>query len=326
MSQLLKPVLVIGLLLTWIPSGQAQEDSRAIIEKAIRAQGSALKEKFKATRIKSKGTAYQLGMEFQYTDDEIYQEFDRIKSVHELKFDGQTISVTLGFDGQKAWMKAGEALAGLDESELNLTAYVINELYLMRVTGLTSLLKFHLKPEDAKNTDEQKSASLIRLLGDKNFAVREKASQDLIGLGNAAVPSLEKAQKSSDLEVARRAERCLSIICSKDIYFDLSPLPEIKVEGKPAKGVRVRSRGHKDINLYFDKDSGLMVKLTRRFDDPMPGEQIDEERIIKEWLDIQGAKAAKKASIYRNGKKYIDSELVEAKRLEKIDDREFVKP
>jgi len=326
MSRLLRPVLVFGLFLTWIPSSQAQEDVRTTIEKAIRAQGSDLKEKFKAARIKSKGTCYQGGMEFKYTDEETYREFDRVKSVQELKFDGQTISYTLGFDGQKAWMKAGAALAGLEESELNLTAYITNELYLMRVTGLTSLLKFQLKPDDPKSADEQKSESLIGLLGDKSFVVREKASQDLVTLGNAAVPSLEKAQKSSDLEVARRAERCLSIICSKDIYFDLSPLPEIKVDGKSAKGVRVRSRGHKDINLYFDNDSSLLVKITRRFDDPMTGEAVDEERIIQKWQDIQGTKATKKVAIYRNGKKYIDSELVEAKRLEKVDDREFIKP
>src|SRR5260370_18534323 len=118
----------------------------------------------------------------------------------------------------------------------------MNELYLSRVTGLSALLKFDSKAEHAKEVDSQKCAPLIRRLGDESFAVREKASQDLVALGEAAVPSLEKAQKSSDLEVARRAERCLSVICCKDIYFDLSILPEVLVEGKPALGVRVRSR------------------------------------------------------------------------------------
>src|SRR5262249_55055262 len=136
----------------------------------------------------------------------------------------------------------------------------------------------------------------------------------------------QRAQKNPDLEVARRSERCLANICGKDIIFDLEPLPEILVEGKPAAGIRVRSKGHKDINLYFDKKTYLLVKLQRRIDEPMTGQEINEERIITEYQDVQGIKTIKKSVLYRGGQKYLDSDVVEAKYLEKIDDREFVKP
>src|SRR5260370_5702644 len=166
-GRLLTPLMAIGFLLGWTLSLRAQQDARTIIEKAIEAQGSAERAKFKAVRIKSKGTVYQGEMEFKYTDEETYQEFDKVKSVQEMNFSGQKFGYTIGFDGQKAWIKS-EAPIGLDESEINLTAYVMNELYLSRVTGLTSLLKFDSKPEYAKEADSQRCAPLIRRLGDES--------------------------------------------------------------------------------------------------------------------------------------------------------------
>jgi hypothetical protein len=302
----------------------AQDDVRAILEKAIKAERKVDQaDKYRATRFKAKGTVYQIeGATF--TDEETIQDFDKVKSVQVITINGQKISYTMGFDGQKAWMKADGF--DLDELEINLTAHIMNELYLLRVARLTPLLKFADKKSPPPEADSQKIAKLIRLLGDSSFAVREKASKDLVALGESAVPFLQKAQKNPDLEVARRSERCLAIICGKDLLFELAPLPDILVEGKPAAGIRVRSRGHKDINLYFDKKTYLLVKLQRRTDDPMIGEEVNEERIITEYQDVQGIKTTKKSVIFRDGKKYLDMEVVEAKYLEKVDDREFVKP
>src|SRR5262249_7286105 len=46
----------------------------------------------------------------------------------------------------------------------------------------------------------------------------------------------------------------------KEKGFELSVLNEIKVDEKPAVGVLVKSMGHRDVKLYFDKTSGLLVK------------------------------------------------------------------
>jgi len=60
--------------------------------------------------------------------------------------------------------------------------------------------------------DREKTQALIDLLGDDDFAIREQATDDLIKLGTVAVPLLQKAVKDTDVEVARRAERCLAQI------------------------------------------------------------------------------------------------------------------
>src|SRR4051794_12104141 len=46
----------------------------------------------------------------------------------------------------------------------------------------------------------------------------------------------------------------------KDKAFTLTPLPEAKVDDRPAAGVQVSHKGHRDVKLYFDKQTGLLVK------------------------------------------------------------------
>jgi hypothetical protein len=57
--------------------------------------------------------------------------------------------------------------------------------------------------------DMDKARSLAQRLSDESFAVREKASADLIALGAPAVSVLHTAAKDEDPEVSRRARDCL---------------------------------------------------------------------------------------------------------------------
>ncbi len=52
----------------------------------------------------------------------------------------------------------------------------------------------------------------IRRLGDKAYALREKAVVELVARGRPVLPLLRAALKNSDLEVSRRAQRCLQRI------------------------------------------------------------------------------------------------------------------
>jgi len=46
----------------------------------------------------------------------------------------------------------------------------------------------------------------------------------------------------------------------KDKAYTLAPIGEVKVEDRPALGLRVSRKGNRDINLYFDKKTYLRVK------------------------------------------------------------------
>src|SRR4051812_17980648 len=61
-------------------------------------------------------------------------------------------------------------------------------------------------------TDRDRINALIRQLGDPSYAVRERAMADLVGSGLPAVTMLRQAASDQDVEVARRAEKCLTAI------------------------------------------------------------------------------------------------------------------
>jgi hypothetical protein len=112
----------------------------------------------------------------------------------------------------------------------------------------------------------------------------------------------------------------------KDKDFEISPLGEVKVNDRPAVGIKVSSKGHKDVNMYFDKETGLMSKFEHRTRDPMSSEEIAEERIVLEYQDVDGLKTAKRILVNRDGKKFTEAEIVEIKFLDKFEDADFGKP
>jgi HEAT repeat protein len=82
----------------------------------------------------------------------------------------------------------------------------------LRAAGLQtddhSLLDFFRK-RAASGVTRDHVKTLVRQLGDKSFASRERASAELATLGQLAVEALIPALKDPDLEIARRAEACL---------------------------------------------------------------------------------------------------------------------
>jgi hypothetical protein len=123
---------------------------------------------------------------------------------------------------------------------------------------------------------------------------------------------------------AMKVGRLLPLINEKG--FELTTLGEVKVDGKAAVGVRVASKGEKDISLYFNKETGLLAKVEYRTVDPMSGNEITEERIITEYGKTDGVPTAKKVLVNHDGNKYMEVEFLEIKRLEKLEDSEFAKP
>jgi hypothetical protein len=112
----------------------------------------------------------------------------------------------------------------------------------------------------------------------------------------------------------------------KDKALKFSLLGEVQVNGKPAVGVKVSRDGKKDANLYFDKGTGLMTKVELRKRDFANGQEVTEERLITEYQEVAGRKVAKKVEIKRDGKTFLELEVLEPQFLERLDDSEFTKP
>src|SRR5262245_4672798 len=79
-----------------------------------------------------------------------------------------------------------------------------------------------------------------------------------------------------------------SLVPLKDKGFELSPLGIVTVDGKDAVGVRVSCKGRPDVNLFFDKQTGLAIKSERRAKDPLTNEEYTAESIYRDHKAFQG--------------------------------------
>jgi hypothetical protein len=122
------------------------------------------------------------------------------------------------------------------------------------------------------------------------------------------------------------AEWVTTLVPLKDKAFTLAPAGEVNVEKRPALGVRVSRKGRRDVNLYFDKETGLLVKTESRVKDEQSGQEVTEETLLSDYKEVQGTKQAMKFTVRRDGKPYLEGEITECRLAEKLDDGVFAKP
>jgi hypothetical protein len=106
--------------------------------------------------------------------------------------------------------------------------------------------------------------------------------------------------------------------------FDLDVLPETKVNGRPASGVKVTARGRPDTSLYFDNESGLLVKIARRAKEA--GVPVDKEYYYSDYKDVDGVKVPGKEIVHLNGRKFTEVQYSDYKFLRKPDESAFARP
>jgi hypothetical protein len=175
--------------------------------------------------------------------------------------------------------------------------------------------------------DKFKEAMELDIAGMKikvvTMASGDKFSIEAAGKDVPITADIKTAMKEA--RYSMKMSRLTTLLGDKAV--ELSNLGEIKVEGKPAVGVRVASKGQKDLSLYFDKKTGLLAKVERRGTDPMTGNEFTEERIVLEYKEPnkEGISMPKKVTVKRDGKKFMEAEVSETTLLEKIDDSEFEK-
>jgi hypothetical protein len=113
----------------------------------------------------------------------------------------------------------------------------------------------------------------------------------------------------------------------RDKAFKLSPLGEAKVEGRPAVGVRVQHEGREDVNLFFDKETSLLLKTEGRGRDPMnPDQEFAAETFFGDYKKSGDRVVPHKTTLKRDGKLYVESEVTEVTTVPKHDDSLFAKP
>jgi hypothetical protein len=109
--------------------------------------------------------------------------------------------------------------------------------------------------------------------------------------------------------------------------FKLEVAEEEQVGGKPAAVLKVSGPDGKDFKLYFDKASGLPVRLTATVA-PFygQGEEYKQDTTYSDYKEFDGIKRATKVETKRDGMKFIESEVTAFKVLDKVDPKTFAEP
>jgi hypothetical protein len=99
--------------------------------------------------------------------------------------------------------------------------------------------------------------------------------------------------------------------------FKVEAAGEEKIAGKPAHGVKATGPDGKDFTLYFDKESGLPVRMVAKVIGWM-GDEYTQEITYSDYKDFDGIKRPTKVSVKRDGDPLLEEEVVEFKVLDKV--------
>ncbi|HWY88958.1 MAG TPA: hypothetical protein VNX28_19750, partial [Gemmataceae bacterium] len=227
------------------------DQARAVIDKAIRAQGGEAS-LAKLWLVRLKGTSKEPGG--TTTWEQTVRLPDRMKNVQNGELDGQKASMVVVVSGNRGWTR--QQLSG---------------------KGKPRELAQELPMEIVEMIKEELYASMLETL-----------------------------------------------ISLKEKQYQLSALPEAKVNGRLAAVVKVASKGHEDVKLYFDKENGLLVKREQSRDILMLG-RIIEEVFYSDYQETDKVKLPRKVVKIADGKKS-EYQIIEVQFFDKLDDRVFTNP
>lgn len=117
----------------------------------------------------------------------------------------------------------------------------------------------------------------------------------------------------------------VTLVPLKGKGFKVESAADEKVGDKPAAVVKVTGPDGKDFKLFFDKESGLPVKLTATVAG-FQGNEFNQETTFSAYKDFDGIKKATKIESKRNDQRYIEQEITDFKVLDKVEADAFAEP
>jgi hypothetical protein len=116
------------------------------------------------------------------------------------------------------------------------------------------------------------------------------------------------------------------LVVLKDKSYKLSALGETKVGDRETVGVQVTKKGKRDVNLFFDKKTHLLLKAEYRALDPSK-QEVTQEKLFLDYKDVGGMKTPGRLVINNDGKKFLEIDISETNLMETpFDASVFAKP
>jgi len=180
--------------------------------------------------------------------------------------------------------------------------------------------------EDVQLPDKYRSAVMLDVNG-MNITITQVFNGTkgwIDAMGNVMELDDKTTAEIKEILHASRVGNLVDVLQNKK--FKLAPLGEIKVKDKDAVGVRVSFEGKRDVNVFFDKTSGLLLKTEGRGLDPVSKQEVNQEKFFADYHDVDGRKTPRKVEVHNDGKIFVEAEILEIKLLEKLDDSTFKRP
>src|SRR5262249_43495715 len=117
-----------------------------------------------------------------------------------------------------------------------------------------------------------------------------------------------------------------TLVPLKEKPYALAPLGELKIGTQETVGVKISRKGHADVDLYFDKQSGLPVKCAQLLKETKDGPEVSHEFFFSDYKQAGGFKLFTKIILKRDDKMWFTLTLSDVKGEEKLDGSLFVKP
>lgn len=149
--------------------------------------------------------------------------------------------------------------------------------------------------------------------------IGDKTTMTINGMAMDLPDALKEEMKlSTVLESVQRLTPLL-----RDAEFKLKSLGASKIDGKDVSGIEVGGKGLKDVKIYFEKSTGLLIQIERRGLDPTGMKELKQVMRITEYKEVNGLKKPSKVTVTNDGQKFLESTTTKIEVLEKIDDKEF---
>jgi outer membrane lipoprotein-sorting protein len=162
---------------------------------------------------------------------------------------------------------------------------------------------------------EIENAFIIVLNGDKGWIKSMGETKDMT------------AEQLEEQKREHQAGYVATLVPLKDKAYTLAALGEIKVGDRPAVGVKISHKDIRDVSLYFDKETNLLVRSEWRVkSQEQMGKEMTQEALYADYKEVDGVKIPMKITINRDGKVFVEAVNSDVKLAEKLDDKTFEKP
>jgi hypothetical protein len=110
----------------------------------------------------------------------------------------------------------------------------------------------------------------------------------------------------------------------RDRAFELTLLPDERIDRRPAQVVRVSHKDHADAKLFFDRETHLLVKVQFRGQQGALG--VLKEYVFSDYKEFDGLRMPRRQVEYVNGDRTGELRTSTYRFPDKVDDSLFAKP